>query len=181
MKPKSSSLENKIRIKIIFFIILIILFFSFFDLWLARRVLPRQIDDFSDSILCEEEYLEKSSILMVIPLFENKSIAENKTWCKYVLSLDKTLGMHGVYHTYREFLVENRGEDYIRLGMQEFYKCFGFYPEIFEAPQLALSKDNEKTLKSLGFKVRGYPYSLSHKVYHCSDTGRYRNSFIDII
>jgi predicted deacetylase len=158
---------------------LIILFFSFFDLWFARRVLPRQIDDFSDSILCEEEYLEKSSILMVIPLFENKSIAENKTWCKYVLSLNKTLGMHGVYHTYQEFLVENRSEDYIRLGMQEFYKCFGFYPEIFGVPHLALKSENKKTLQKMGFKIHNKPFYVFHKVYHCEEKGKFSFKILD--
>jgi peptidoglycan/xylan/chitin deacetylase (PgdA/CDA1 family) len=163
----------------IFYILLILVLI--FLIWLViRYLLPRQVDDFSPGIYCEPEIIAKSQILMVIPIFDNHSIAENKTWCENTLKLGKTLGMHGVYHKYNEFLTL-RDSEYIQKGMDEFKKCFGYYPRIFEAPQLALSKDNENLLKSMGLKVEGYPFSLTHKVYHCSDTGKYSNKFVDWI
>jgi predicted deacetylase len=142
--------------------------------------LPRQLDDVNPQIACESSLIDKSETLMVIPLYQNKSIAENRSWCEYLLSLNKTLAMHGVYHTYNEFYTP-RDEQYILAGMEEFKKCFGFYPSIFEAPQVALNNSNEVLLKQMGFDVRGYPFQLTHKVYHCSDTGKYSNNFVDWI
>jgi predicted deacetylase len=147
----------------------------------------RQIDDISPVIPCESEIIDKSKILMVIPLFENKSIAENKSWCLWILGLNKTLGMHGIYHTYDEFSIQ-RDKDYVNIGIKEFEKCLGFYPRVFEAPQLALSRDNEKILREMGFEVRGWPNMLARKVYHCQETGEFSmklwkfkltNKFID--
>ena len=137
-----------------------------------RDYSPRQIDDVNPNIPCASDIMDKSQTLMIIPLFENKSIAENKSWCQYALSLNKTLAMHGVYHTYDEFY-STRDETYIRQGMEEFKKCFGFYPKIFEAPQVALSGQNEELLKKIGFQVKGWPNMLFRKVYHCQDSGDY--------
>lgn len=142
-------------------------------MWLVRFFMPRQLDDVSPEVGCSEELIEKSDILIVIPLFNNKSIAENKTWCDYILSLNKTLVLHGVYHTYKEF-DEARSEDYINLGAKEFEKCFGFYPEIFEAPQMALSDENSETLKRMGFRIIGKSNEVFSKVYHCQEYGKFR-------
>jgi len=158
--------------------ILIVVLTLIFCWLILRAVSLRQVDDVSPNIPCTQDILDKSETLMVIPIFENRSIAENKSWCDFILSLNKTLGMHGVYHKYLEFS-ELRDESYIFIGMEEFRKCFGKYPEIFEAPQLALSSENEKLLRKMGFEVRGYPYQMTHKVYHCSDTGKYSNRFVD--
>ncbi len=157
--------------------VLVILLIGFCIL-LLRNFSSRQVDDVSPAIACDSGIIGKSETLMVIPIFQNKSIAEDSGWCKYILSLNKTLGMHGVYHNYREF-GELRNEDYIRAGMKEFRKCFGRYPEIFEAPQVSLSRENGKTLRAMGFEVRGYPFQIMHKVYHCNDTGKYSNKFVD--
>jgi predicted deacetylase len=145
-----------------------------------RKISLKQLDDVSPEIDCENELIEKSETLMIIPFFENVSIAENKTWCNWILSLNKSLGMHGVYHSYREFL-ELREENYIFIGIEEFKKCFGVYPKIFEAPQVALSKENEKLLKKMSFEVRGSWFNIFHKVYHCSDAGKFSNKFMDLV
>jgi len=79
-------------------------------------------------------------------LFQNKSISEDKDWCEYILSLNKTLAIHGVYHTYKEFEI-GRDEEYLREGMKIFYDCFGFYPKEFKAPQLAINHANKKLVK----------------------------------
>ena len=154
---------------LIIFLVFILLIF----VWLIIRIiLPRQLDDFNPLIQCDKNLIDKSETLMVIPIFHNVSIAENKSWCQYALSLNKTLAMHGVYHTYDEFY-STRDETYIRQGMEEFKKCFGFYPKIFEAPQVALSGQNEELLKKIGFQVKGWPNMLFRKVYHCQDSGDY--------
>mgnify|MGYP001573818278 CR=1 FL=1 len=172
-------MKFKILLKNILFVLLSIVVSSLI-LLVFRLILPRQLDDVNPNIPCLQNLLDKSETLMVIPLFENKSIAENITWCNYILSLNKTLGMHGVYHSYNEFS-EARSKEYVRIGMEEFKKCFSFYPTIFEAPQVALLRDNEKVLREMNFEVRGYPYQIMHKVYHCSDTGKYSNRFVDWI
>lgn len=155
--------------------LLIILAFSL--LIIFRNILPTQLDDVNPLISCENEIISKSDTLLVIPIYLNKSISENITWCKEILSLNKTLGMHGVYHNYQEFLVQ-KDEEYIKKGMIEFEKCFGFEPLIFEAPQLAISNINKNLIKSMNLKFRGYFYTITHKVYHCEDTGKYSNAFI---
>lgn len=156
-----------------FFLVLIVIFLLFIlFLWIFRLALPRQLDDVSPEISCENEVLAKSDILMVIPLFDNVSIAENKTWCEKILALNKTLGMHGVYHTYQEFY-EPRDKDYVLLGMEEFKKCFGFYPKIFGVPHFALGKENERTLKNMDFSIHNKFYYLTHKVYHCQEKGEF--------
>jgi predicted deacetylase len=168
---------NRKLVTLLIFLLIIELFMIFL---VIRFFSERQLDDVSPGIACEEELLLKSDVLMVIPLFEGRSIAENRSWCEYILSLNKTLGMHGINHEYREFfsLVD---EDEIIAGINEFEKCFGFYPRIFEAPQLALNGNNREVLKEMGFEVREYRYSTFHKVYHCSDTGLLSNRFIEIM
>lgn len=163
----------------VFIAVLVVLFFLLFLWFIERAILPRQVDDVNPLINCEQDIIGKSSSLAVIPIFHNSSIAENKTWCNYILSLNKTLIMHGVYHTYMEF-DRNVSIEEVKSGMEEFKKCFGFYPKIFEAPQLALSSRNAEILRGGGLGLRGYPFTLTHKVYHCNDTGRLSNRFVDI-
>lgn len=157
---------KKLAITLIIFSILIVY------ILLIREFGTRQIDDLHPNIPCDEKYLEKSDLILVIPLFENVSISENKTWCKEILSLNKTIGMHGVYHTYREFGKTINQTD-INKGKEEFEKCFGFEPEIFEAPQWKLNRENRKNLEEQGFKIKGYFNAFTHKVYHCSDKGEF--------
>lgn len=156
----------------------IIIVLGLADILFARVVLERQVDDVSPAILCEKEIIEKVDVFMVIPIFEGVPISENKTWCAEILALNKTLGMHGVYHTYNEFS-EYRDKEYVMKGIVEFEKCFGFYPLLFEAPQLALLDENKQVLLDLNLSIRGNFYQLFHKVYHCQDTGKFSNKIID--
>ncbi len=140
---------------------------------------PRELDDVSPKIECENELLEKSDILWIIPLYGNISIFENKTWCNRILSLNKTLGMHGVYHTYKELDID-RNKEYIELGINAFENCFGFKPTIFKPSHLAISSNNKLIIKDNNLKLYGKLNQLTHKVYHCEDTGRFSNKIIDI-
>lgn len=164
------------RAKVILLGILIFLLGLLIILFFIRLLSSRQLDDVSPAIPCEKELLDKSDILLIIPRYNNVSIAENQSWCNYILSLNKTLALHGVYHTYQEFL-EPRDEDYIRFGMKEFKECFGFYPNIFEAPQVALSKENKALLKKMGFEIKGWFNMATHKVYHTQETGEFAIRF----
>ncbi len=149
-------------------IILMIVVAIFILLFILRLSLPRQMDDVSPERYCEQEFIEKSDVLMVIPLLENKSIADNLTWCSSILELNKEIGMHGVYHTEDEFKYP-RDREYIQLGINEFNKCFGFYPSIFSAPGLELSEENKQVLEEMNFTLITKPSYITHKVYHCVD------------
>lgn len=173
---KKFSLDKKYLLVLVLVLFLVLIFSDFLAI---RYYLPRQIDDVHPFFDCESGYINKSDILMVIPLYKNFSITNSPAWCKELKVLNKTIGMHGVYHSYQEFL-EFRDEEYIKKGMEQIKKCFGVYPTVFEAPQLVLSEDNKKLLESMGFEVVGYGYSLTHKVYHCSDQGKFRNWLINI-
>jgi len=165
--------SGKRKLKYILFSLAILLLIII--ILLIRDFSIKQIDDVTPGRFCERNLVEKSQTLMIIPLLDNISIADNVSWCDYILSLNKTLGMHGVYHTPNEFSYK-LGEGDIRKGMEEFKKCFGFYPPIFEAPRLDLNRENEKILREMGFEVRGYRFSIFHKVYHCVDFNK--NSYL---
>ncbi len=158
---------------IIFFIILLVLFF------LVRLISQKEIDDVHPAIPCEQEYLKKSDVLWVIPLYNNESIAQNKTWCASINAMNKTVGMHGVYHTYQEFLTI-KDRTYLEEGVTAFEQCFGYKPSAFKAPQLALSKENKDLIKEKNWKIHGKIRQAIHKVYHCNDTGRFSNKVIKI-
>ncbi|MCK4552677.1 DUF2334 domain-containing protein [Candidatus Pacearchaeota archaeon] len=158
--------------------LLIILLFVF-TLFLIRLTSPREIDDVSPEILCEQKYLEKSDILWIIPKFNNKSISENKTWCQKILSLNKTLGLHGVYHEFEEFNT-NRNQKYLQEGINIFEECFGFKPEMFKPPQLKISNENKKLIKGNNMKLKLNFNQLTHKVYHCDDSGTFPNWVVDL-
>lgn len=147
-------------------------------LYFIRTFGERQVDDVNPLSDCPDWIMQKSKVYAVIPLYKNVSIVDNKSWCDYILSLNKTLIMHGIYHNYEEF-ESNISKEEVILGMNAFKKCFGYYPEIFEAPQLAISGGNELMILDLGMKLRGYPYALFHKVYHCNSYGERFNDLVD--
>jgi len=169
----------KIGKKHVFWIMLLFFLIALLSLYFIRLFSHRELDDVSPAIPCEEELLLKTDVLFVIPIFENVSISENKEWCNYIISLNKTLAMHGVYHTFKEFS-QYRNEEYIKLGMEEFKNCFGYYPKIFKAPQLSLSEENKKLLKKMDFQIKGNLNNIFHKVYHARDDGRFSYRFLGI-
>jgi len=144
-----------------------------------RLINPIQLDDVSPNIKCEQNLLEKSDVLFVIPKFENNSIAGNKEWCDSILSLNKTLGLHGVYHNFNEFGTD-RNQEYLREGINIFEQCFGFEPEFFKPPQLEISEGNRELILGNNIILYGKISQLTHKVYHCNDTGEFPNWFIDL-
>lgn len=150
-----------------------------FALFLIRLISPREIDDVSPEIPCEEYLLQKSDILWVIPNFNNTPISENRVWLQKILALNKTLGLHGVYHTYKEFNT-NRNQGYLQEGISEFEKSFNQTPTMFKPPQLKINKENKILLKNNNLELKDYSNQIFHKVYHCNNTGRFPNWFIDL-
>ena len=159
-------------------VVLIAIFLMVFILFLVRAFSDSELDDVSPMIDCEEELLLKSDILWVIPLFENQSITKYSEWIKKIKSLNKTIGMHGIYHTYHELDID-RNEEYFNLGINEFEKTFGVV-KIFKPSHLSINFYNKKYLESRGFKVYGLWHQITRKVYHCSDTGKFPNGIIDL-
>ena len=162
----------KKRYIVVLFLLVIVVFFF------IRFFSPKQLDDVSPEIPCDKELLDKADILYVIPKFNNKSISENKSWCKEIYSLNKTLALHGVYHTYKEFL-RDRDEEYLQEGIDIFKECFNFTPRRFKPPQLEISKKNKRLVKRK-MKLDLFFNQIFHKVYHCNDSGRFPNWFIDL-
>ena len=162
----------------IFILILISLFLLIF---IIRLFSPRHLDDLHPNIPCEEKLIKKSDYLAIIPKYNNLSISENKEWCDYIAGFNKSLIMHGVYHTFKEFNIE-KDFNYISEGKNVFTNCFNFSPLEFKPPQLALSKENKKILEEkFNFKVHSKFAQIFHKTYHCDNSGLFPNWIIDWI
>jgi predicted deacetylase len=160
-------------------IILLIILILIITLFLVRLITPREIDDLNPTIYCEEEYLDKSEILWIIPYYNKIPISENQSWCNEILSLNKTLGLHGITHEYHEFENQNITQQQLENAIKIFQDCFNQSPKIFKAPGLSLSKQNRELIKSNNLKIRTPYHQTIHKVYHCSDTGNLPNWFHD--
>jgi predicted deacetylase len=166
----------KRSIKIIFVILATLIVCLFF----VRLINPTEIDDVSPGINCTEIGIYNPDTLYVIPDYSNNPISENKKWCDYILSLNKTLELHGITHTYKEFLYENITKEELNFGISEFEKCFNKTPEMFKPPQLEISKENKQLIKDNNLKLRTRFNQITHKVYHCSDSAKPRNKIIYI-
>ncbi len=171
--------KNKTKSVPVLKIIMFIILFAIILLEIIRLVSPRHLDDVHPNIPCDETLLKKADILYVIPKFENVSIANNVEWCAKILSYNKTLAMHGVYHTYNEFIAD-RNESYVQDGAEEFNKCFGYSPTMFKPPQVAISKYNKDLLKNK-YTLDTWVTERFHKVYHCNNQGMFPNWVSDLI
>ena len=146
-------------------------------LFFIRLFSDRHLDDVHPLISCDENLLKKSDVYAVIPIYSNISISEDKKWCDNILKYNKRLILHGVYHTYNEF-IEDRNQEYIDKGSLIFQECFNFFPTEFKPSQLAISRNNKILLKK-NFVLHTMFTQIFHKVYHCNDTGKFSNRFND--
>ncbi len=169
-------MKKGVKIFLIIFLALIVIWF------LIRLISPREIDDVTPGISCgnEKKYIEKSEYLWVIPNFQGNKISENLEWCEEILSLNKTLGMHGIKHTYREFKRENISQEELQDGIEIFEECFGYNPKHFKYPQLRYNKQNKELLKQNNLKIRTKFSQFTHKVYHCDNAGIHDYKITDI-
>jgi predicted deacetylase len=161
--------------KILILLVLLIVLILFF----IRLINPREIDDVTPGISCDEKYLKKSDVLWVIPNFNNTKISENASWCNEILNLNKTIEMHGVTHTFNEFK-EDRTPEYLENGVEIFQDCFGFPPTSFKPPHLKISEYNKQLIKNNGLQLKTRLNQVLHKVYHCNDAGELSNKLIDL-
>lgn len=164
-------IQRNLKSKIVLFLILII-----FAIFLIRAFSKRQVDDVTPGIFCDKNILETADVFYVIPKFENQSISLNKSWCEEIISMNKTLALHGVYHTFKEFS-DDKSEDYLQEGIKIFQECFNQTPEKFKPPQLKISEKN-KILVEKNMKLDLYFNQIFHKVYHCNDSGFFPNWLI---
>jgi len=165
----------KIGVILIFIIIVIILLLAI--LFLIRFFSEKQLDDVSPGVKCQEDLLKKVDKLFIVPKFNNKNISEDKQWCEYILSLNKKLALHGFTHEYKEFS-KDRDEKYLQKAASIFKECFNQPPNEFKPPYLIISKNNKKLIKK-NMKLDLFFNQIFHKVYHCNDTGKFSNKFID--
>jgi len=113
-----------------------------------------------------------------MPKFQGKPISENKEWCKYILSLNKTLGLHGVTHEFEEFN-SNRNQTYPEKGIKIFEECFGFKPEMFKPPKIEISNKNKELIKNNDLKLKGKINQVIPKGCPYGNTEKFSNKFID--
>lgn len=170
-------MKKGVKIILIVPLILVILLILLF---LIRLINPREIDDVSPGIPCSEIERYNLGILYVIPNYNNNSISKNEEWCGYILSLNKTLALHGITHTYREFLYQNISQEELNFGISEFEKCFNKTPEMFKSPQLRISSKNKELVKENNLELKGSFHQITHKVYHCNDSDIIPNRIIHI-
>ena len=152
-----------------------IVVFLIVGLWLVRLVLPSQLDDVSPGISCEEKLLNRADVYFVIPKFEG--VETEREWCEIILEKGKDIGLHGVYHSYKEFEVY-RDEEYFGEGVDIFERCFRFTPERFKPGQLKFAKENNWIKEEM--EVDLVWNQIFHKVYHCGDEGKFPNWLIRI-
>jgi predicted deacetylase len=161
-------------------ILLIILAALLVSLFFIRLISPKEIDDVSPGINCPEIEMYNPDVLYVIPDYNDNPLSSNPGWCNYILSLNKTLELHGITHTYREFLYSDISQIKLTFGILEFEKCFNQTPEMFKPPQMKINKKNKQLIKDNSLKLKTGFSQLTHKVYHCSDTGTVPNKIMNI-
>jgi len=162
-------------------IIILVIFLLLIIIFLIRLINPKEIDDISPEIPCSELEKYNPDVLYIIPIYNNKPISENKSWCDYILSLNKTLGLHGISHEYREFIYNDISQEELNLAISEFEKCFGYKPLFFKPPQLKINKKNKLLIKNNNLVLKKDISQTTHKVYHCNNTGRIPNKIINLI
>lgn len=150
-------------------------------LFLIRSISPKELDDVSPEIPCPEIEKYNVNTFYVIPNFNNHPISENQSWCNYILSLNKTIQIHGINHSpYRELIYENLTQENLTFALNEFQKCFNQTPEKFKPPQLKISEENKKLIRENNLEIKLFRNSLFHKVYHCNDSGLIKNKWIKL-
>lgn len=148
------------------------------NLFFVRGLSPKELDDVHPDIPCTRQLIKQADVLWIIPKYNGNSIADNKTWCEEIKSKKKTLGLHGLYHTYEEFNTnESKVYDIIE-AIEIFEECFGEKPTMFKPPQLKISPENKKIIEDLNMTLKTTFNSVVHKVYHCNDSGALSNEFI---
>lgn len=171
-------MRKRVKRKVVIGLLFLAILVAF--LFLIRLISPSEIDDVTPGINCPEIAIYNPDTLYVIPNYSNNPISENREWCNYILSLNKTLELHGVTHSYREFLYSDISQIELTKGILEFEKCFNKTPEMFKPPQLEINKKNKQLIKNNNLKLRNKFDQITHKVYHCNDSDKIPNRIVKI-
>ncbi len=163
------------KLKWVIYIIILLLLILF----IIRLISPKEMDDLHPNIECPEIDKYNANIIWVIPLYQGEPISNNSKWCESISLLNKSIGMHGVYHSYKEF-GETKNSEYLEKGINEFEMCFNSYPEMFKPPQLEVNFENKELLKKNNLRLKNKFNQVIHKVYHCNDSGKIPNKIIKI-
>lgn len=179
---KKDKAKEFTKAQILAILVAIILFIMFeMNFIMIRAAGTRQIDDVHPDAGCTMEYLRKSDILWVIPKYNNVPITKNKTWCEQIRDLNKTIGMHGVAHSWKEFSGNISNQD-IEESIELIEECFNQTPTMFKPPHLTLSEKNKKILEDdFNLTIKKRFNQITHKIYHCNNTGLFTNQFIDVV
>jgi predicted deacetylase len=129
---------------------------------------PLIVDDVHDSYECPS-LLAKADVLYVTPILHGHSIADKVEWCSYILSLNATLGLHGIVHSYHEF-DENVTQQELDLALDAFSSCFNQTPTLFRPPYNVISNGNRALIEQNGMNVYDSPYHV-HPYCHCEPQG----------
>ncbi len=173
-------MKKRIKLKNILKIITILIAALILTIFFMRLINPTEIDDISPNIPCPEMEIYNPDVLYVIPNYATYPISYYPMWCEHILSLDKTLALHGINHTYREFKYNSISQEELNFGISEFEKCFSISPTEFKPPQLAISKENKRLIEENNLKRRTVLHQITHKVYHCNDSDIIPNKIIKI-
>jgi len=126
---------------------------------------PLIVDDVYQTNTCDG-LLEKADVLYIIPNFENNSINNNEDWCAKIKSLNKTIGLHGIKHSYHEFEKEIHDEELV-LAIKEFENCFEEKPTLFRPPYNRINEENEEKILKLNLTLYKKKF-IAHPYCHCN-------------
>ena len=158
------------KISIFVTYLLVILILILCVVLICRKVLHEEFDDVHPLILdADDKQMKNSKWLWVIPFYNNIPISEDKDWIERLKKTNKKIGLHGVYHTHKEFGID-RDDEYIDKGINEFKKAFGYYPTHFKAPSLSLTKNNADKIRKRGIKIKSYLNQILHNVHHSTNS-----------
>lgn len=146
-------------------IILTLLIFLLIFL-LIRNLSHEELDDVHPRVQSVDDPLVKrSKWLWVMPLYMDDPISNHPEWIAKIKATGKMIGLHGVKHTYNEF-GRDLSESYIKSGIDEFTKAFGYKPRFFKAPKLSITSKNAVIINKHGMKIKGVLNQLIHRVFH---------------
>ena len=176
---RGKNVLKRIAYSVLFIVVVLIILILI--LLLIRLINEKDLDDICPGIQCDEELLMKADVLWIIPNFRGKRIDQDPEFCAKILALNKTIGMHGITHEYKEFYYKNITQEELDEGIALFENCFGFKPKMFKPPQLFINKENKKLIEENGIEIRGIIHKVFRKEYHCNDTGLFSNKFEDML
>jgi len=139
-----------------------VVFFIIFLVLILQPQKPLILDDVTSTKFCPN-LIEKADIIYVIPLYNNVPL--DPEWCQEMRTLNKTFGLHGITHTYHEFLKPVNKED-LQKAIHVFEECFNQTPSLFRPPYNKISEENKQLIKEFDLILYQKPY-YQHPYCHC--------------